>query len=110
MRIGQAGEEYVADLLEHTGEPIPRQHAYFRTPAGGRAFVDFETEHFLIEVKNLANPSMSHTFEIQARTYWQISQRIGRPLQYYFTNQPPNESMIRFLEGLKIAWFHTPIP
>jgi len=110
VRIGQAGEEYVADLLEHTGEPIPRQHAYFRTPAGGRAFVDFETEHFLIEVKNLANPSMSHTFEIQARTYWQISQRIGRPLQYYFTNQPPNESMIRFLEGLKIAWFHTPIP
>jgi len=110
VRIGQAGEEYVADLLEHTGEPILRRHAYFRTPEGGRAFIDFETEHFLIEVKNLANPSMSPTFREQVRAYWQISQQIGRPLRYYFTNQPPSPGMIVLFRELRIEWFHVPMP
>jgi hypothetical protein len=99
----------VADLLEHSGEPIIRRHAYFRTSMG-RAFVDFETQNFLIEVKNLANPSMSLTFREQAETYWRISQQIGKPLQYYFTNQPPSPGMIEFFESLRIAWFHVPIP
>jgi hypothetical protein len=109
VRIGQAGEEYVAHLLEHSGEPILRRHAYFPTSMG-RAFVDIETQNFLIEVKNLASPSMSRAFEIQARTYWWISQQIGEPLQYYFTNQPPSPGMIDLFESLGIEWFHVPIP
>jgi hypothetical protein len=109
VRIGQAGVQHVVNLLQRAGEPIIRQSAYFRTSLG-RAFVDLETQNFLIEVKNLANPTMSQIFEMQARKYWQISQQIGKPLVYYFTNQPPSESMIQFLEELRIMWFHTPIP
>ncbi len=109
VRIGQAGEEYVADLLEHAGEPILRRHAYFRTPTG-RAFIDIETQSVLIEVKNLANPTLSEPFRVQALKYLEAAQQVGRPLQYYFTNQPPNESMIRFFRELEIIWFHTPIP
>lgn len=76
----------------------------------GQAFIDIETQNFLIEVKNLANPSMSPTFAAQVEKYWRISQQIGRPLQYYFTNQPPSPGMIALFKELNIEWFHVPIP
>jgi hypothetical protein len=109
VRIGQAGVQHVANLLQEAGEPIVRQPAFYQT-SSARAFIDIETQNFLIEVKNLANPSMSPTFREQARTYWQISQQIDKPLRYYFTNQPPNEAMMRLLEALKVQWFWAPIP
>lgn len=106
--IGQAGVRHVVNLLRRAGEPIIRQQAYYRTSMG-RAFIDIETQNFLIEVKNLANPSLSSSFREQAQKYLEISQQIGKPLQYYFTNRPPSESIIRFLRRLEILWFHIPI-
>ena len=82
--------------------------AHDRTP-DGRAFIDIETQNFLIEVKNVSDPTLSQRFIAQAEKYLQISQAIGKPLVYYFTNQPPNAHMIEFLRRLNIIWFHTPI-
>ena len=108
VRIGQEGVQHVLNLLRQAGEVILRQQAYYRT-LDGRAFIDIETQNFLIEVKNLSDPTLSQRFIAQAEKYLQISQATGKPLVYYFTNQPPNAYMIEFLRRLNIIWFHTPI-
>jgi RHS repeat-associated protein len=108
VRIGQEGVQFVLNLLRQAGEGIVKLQAYYRTP-NGRAFIDIETQNFLIEVKNLSTPTLSQTFIDQAEKYLQISRQVGKPLIYYFTNQPPNAHMIEFLRRLNIIWFHTPI-
>ncbi|WP_235472318.1 hypothetical protein, partial [Ardenticatena maritima] len=110
VQIGRASEEYVEGLLQEMGEPILRRHAYFTTPEGKRAFIDFETENYLIEVKNLSRPTLSSRFVEQAGKYLEISEEIGKPLRYYFTNQPPNESMIKLFKKYGIEWYHIPMP